>query len=154
MGFLARPGFSFFVLFFTVITLGLRQFHSASATRHISFRFLLGCHFRKEKERKKSEKIQKKKTGAPADCCHWENQRNQHKYRDLAEEQPKEKERMDGRKRTKRWPKNSIENKTAFLIPDLYWEKKKKKKRKNGCWRRERRGSENAERSGYWPKVL
>jgi hypothetical protein len=46
------------------------------------------------KERKKSEKIQKKKTGAPADCCHWKNLKIPHKYRDLAEEQPKEKERI------------------------------------------------------------
>ena len=54
------------------------------------------------KERKKSEKIQKKKTGAPANCCHWKNLKIPHKYKDLAEEQPKEKERMDGRKRTER----------------------------------------------------
>ena len=60
MGFLARPGFSFFVLFFTVITLGLRQFHSASATRHISFRFLFGYHFRKEREKKIRENPEKK----------------------------------------------------------------------------------------------
>lgn len=89
MGFLARPGFSFFVPFFTVVTLGLRQFHSASATRHVSFRFLFGYHFRKKKKRKNPEK----ETVVPADCCHWKNQRNQHKYGVKAEEQPKEKKR-------------------------------------------------------------
>ena len=65
-------GSLFLYFFFTVITLGLRQFHSALATRKISFRFLLGCHFRKKKKRKNPEK----ETGSSADCCHWETKGN------------------------------------------------------------------------------
>ena len=85
----------FFCTFFTVITLGLRQFHSASATRKISFRFLFGYPFRKEKERKNPRKS-RKETVAPADCCHWENQRKPHKYRDLSR-RTTERKRENGR---------------------------------------------------------
>ena len=119
----------FFVLFFTVVTLGLRQFHSASTTRKISFRFLFGYHFRKEREKKIRENPEKE-TVVPADCCHWKNQRNPHKYRDLAEEQPKEKERMDGRKGQKRWPENSIGKENGFPHSRFILRKEKEEEKK------------------------
>ena len=123
-------GSLFFYPFFTVVTLGLRQFHSASATRHISFRFLFGCHFRKEREKKIRENLEKE-TGAPADCCHWENQRKPHKYGDLAEEQPKEKREWTDARDRKDDLKTRLKTKRLSSF-QIYIEKRKRRKRYAG----------------------
>ena len=150
MGFLARPGFSFFVLFSRSLPLGWGN----SIAHRQPGRYLFGSFSAVIFGRKRREKIKKKKRMHRLTAAIGKTKGNRINTGVKPKNNRKKKREQDGRKRTKRWPENSIEKKTAFLIPDLYWEKKKKKKRKKGCWKRERRGMEKAERSGYWPKVL
>ena len=153
MGFLARPGFSIFLPFFHgyypwAETIPQCIDYTADIFS-VPFRLSFS-----EGKREKNPRKSGKETVAPADCCRWENLKISHKYRDLAEEQPKKKERTDGRERTERGPENSIENKNGFPHSRFILRKEKEEEKKKGCWKREREGGENAERIGYCPEDL
>jgi len=132
------------VLKFTVITLGL--FNISATGRLFSVPFLL--HLRKWRERKREEKIRKKKRCVGQPSCVG-NQRKPRKYWDFSRRTTEKKREENGRKRTLTNSSDFTQRTIIFLSPSsIFRKKKRRRKREMGRWKREREWGENAERSG------
>ena len=99
------------------------------------------------KERKKSEKIQKKKTGAPADCCHWKNLKIPHKYEGLSRRttERKRENRTDEKSGKRTWKLDWKQNWLSLF--QIYIEKRKRR-RKEKRYAGEGKEEERKMRSG------